>query len=474
MAADFVPGLGEALGAEDTKLEYDKGNYGMAALTAAATGIGAVPIVGDLAGKGIKKAGDLISQTEEVMKPKMKALHASPHDFDKFKWDDKVRGKGEGAQAFGDGLYVGEAQGTQDYYYDYFGQKLRAPIVNIKGKEYRSKEDIEVAIMNDEIDVPGGVQKHYNGYGYQDFSDETYEQYYLFNRVLSTIFENTEDSISTNVDDVMNQYRHFNKKNIEEVKNFINELGLEKKLPDMNKKPVRYEVEINTSKEKLLDLDRGMSKQTPEVRESVKNTFKNLLKISPEFRQKILGNNDDLMNSRDVNADLDSLFRAELYRKYPDKNINLENKELDTAFLQEEYAKDYEEFIDSEMEPTAEWLVDNFPKFIINKSSLNRSREYLDDSGNALVHLLTQNLDYEPSKVSKLLNYSGIPGSKFLDNFSRNKGEGTRNYVIFDPELIEIVRKYGIATLVSGGLLSKEIGDILQEQGIDKETKNEG
>ena len=43
------------------------------------------------------------------------------------------------------------------------------------------------------------------------------------------------------------------------------------------------------------------------------------------------------------------------------------------------------------------------------------------------------------------LRDAGIPGIKYLDAGSRSAGDGTRNYVVFDERLIEIVRKYGIA-----------------------------
>ena len=46
---------------------------------------------------------------------------------------------------------------------------------------------------------------------------------------------------------------------------------------------------------------------------------------------------------------------------------------------------------------------------------------------------------------SEALRRAGIPGIRYLDAGSRGTGEGTRNYVIFDENLINIVRKYGIA-----------------------------
>lgn len=56
IGADFIPGVGEAVGADDTKRAYDAGNYGEAALNGAATVAGMIPGGGDMAA-GALKAG---------------------------------------------------------------------------------------------------------------------------------------------------------------------------------------------------------------------------------------------------------------------------------------------------------------------------------------------------------------------------------------------------------------------------------
>jgi hypothetical protein len=62
-----------------------------------------------------------------------------------------------------------------------------------------------------------------------------------------------------------------------------------------------------------------------------------------------------------------------------------------------------------------------------------------------------------PPKVSQQLNDMGIPGIRYLDQWSRDAGQGTSNYVIYNDKLIEILRKYGIlpplAAGTAGGLL---------------------
>ena len=57
----------------------------------------------------------------------------------------------------------------------------------------------------------------------------------------------------------------------------------------------------------------------------------------------------------------------------------------------------------------------------------------------------------DPAAAAKALHAAGIPGIKYLDQGSRSSGQGTSNYVIFDPKTIEILRKYGIAGLIAGG-----------------------
>ncbi len=46
--------------------------------------------------------------------------------------------------------------------------------------------------------------------------------------------------------------------------------------------------------------------------------------------------------------------------------------------------------------------------------------------------------------ATQSLREAGIPGIKYLDQGSRTAGEGSRNYVVFDDSLIEILKKYGL------------------------------
>jgi hypothetical protein len=52
--------------------------------------------------------------------------------------------------------------------------------------------------------------------------------------------------------------------------------------------------------------------------------------------------------------------------------------------------------------------------------------------------------------LEKKLLAAGVPGVRYLDATSRGAGEGTHNYVVYDPAKIEILRKY-LALLTAGG-----------------------
>ena len=52
-------------------------------------------------------------------------------------------------------------------------------------------------------------------------------------------------------------------------------------------------------------------------------------------------------------------------------------------------------------------------------------------------------------QASQLLDRAGVKGIRYLDGGSRAAGDGTRNYVIFDPERIQILER--LAALGIGG-----------------------
>ena len=77
-------------------------------------------------------------------------------------------------------------------------------------------------------------------------------------------------------------------------------------------------------------------------------------------------------------------------------------------------------------------------------------RQEIYDAGIELGDIQKQFDDLSPAQFAAAMRSRGVPGSKYRDASSRGMPgalgrDATRNYVIFDENLINIVRKYGIA-----------------------------
>lgn len=65
----------------------------------------------------------------------------------------------------------------------------------------------------------------------------------------------------------------------------------------------------------------------------------------------------------------------------------------------------------------------------------------------------------EAKHTSAYLDSLGIPGIRYLDQASRAAGQGTSNYVVFNPDTIDILKKYsvvGVPAATLGGLAAQD------------------
>lgn len=65
-------------------------------------------------------------------------------------------------------------------------------------------------------------------------------------------------------------------------------------------------------------------------------------------------------------------------------------------------------------------------------------------TGNPLDDVLLDIPITDHTSAAAALRDAGIPGIRYLDQGSRGAGDGSRNYVVFDDALIEIMKKYGL------------------------------
>ena len=140
-----APVTGEAMLANDIRNEWNQGNYG----TALGLGVAGLAPYGATIGKGWLAARALEKPIEELSSAALRGItgsasatpigvideiqrmnllpsatvwHGSPHTFDKF--DLSKIGTGEGAQAYGHGLYLAESPKTAEHY-KYAGETVK-------------------------------------------------------------------------------------------------------------------------------------------------------------------------------------------------------------------------------------------------------------------------------------------------------------------------------------------------------------
>jgi hypothetical protein len=256
----------------------------------------------------------------------IRAYHGSPHDFDRF--DLSKIGTGEGAQAYGHGLYFAENEGVAKGYRDKLSQ-------NLKGLQPLSSASDDVRSRLAEI------QERYGANNFtQAYKSISSRRDYHTNEA-QTAFEKY-------VDNPKRAEREYNSNLNSAVKAEEDLRFLDENAHHLDAHKGRmYEVGIRANPEHFLDWERPLSEQHQKVQ--------------------------DLAKSINPRLDLSKVTGANFYDRI--RPFGLENQHEAAAKLRE----------------------------------------------------------------------AGIPGIKYLDQGSRGKGAGTRNFVVFDDKLIDILKKYGIA-----------------------------
>jgi hypothetical protein len=265
-----------------------------------------------------------------------RAYHGSPHTFDRFSMD-RI-GTGEGAQAYGHGLYFTETPDVARSYRDMGGFETQMRIGNQEIQDYYSRlmrqadtlPPSAAAPIYDRLalveDLMGGGDTMHIAEQFQNgaYSPETYNW-------------------------------------------FTKEVA-----PRFNRDGGLYEVQINADPNTFLDWDAPLSGQSQQVRDAVAPL------ITPE-RLAIEG--------------------------YSDPRV----------------------ITDLWSDPSGNMVYRNGP--LAGKDSMMTS----------------------PAEASAALRDQGVPGIRYLDAGSRAAGDGSRNFVVFDDSLIQILRRYGIGAAAIGG-----------------------
>ncbi len=333
--------------------------------------------------KEIDQSGDgnfSIVEPPTDTKPGVIAFHGSAADFDGFKLE-KI-GTGEGAQAYGYGLYFADSEEIAKFYkesltevpadYQIDGQSVSAMYNQaINNENYELAEVLEQVQLHD---APKDLKERFTIDG--GYSQETQD----FVRDLDY-----DNLTGVNADG-------------EEI-----ELGRV------------YKVGLTPKPEDLLDYDKPFSEQTPIIQAALKKagykTERNMVvKEDGDNRFGVYETNDDGTETLLKHFTEPMLFKGPLEKQAQD-------------FIVEQNAE----------------LLNNTGGQILTKlaDQLGKTIRPVPLSADGTM-MPTEQI------ASKALFEAGIPGIKYLDNTSRDGAGTSSNYVIFDDSMIKILEKYGI------------------------------
>jgi len=348
-----APVVGQALAAEDVGAARQRGDW----LSMGAAALGLMP------GGGAEKhaAKEAVEAGRDTL-ARIRAYHGSPHDFDKF--DLSKIGTGEGAQAYGHGLYFAENEGVAKGYRD----KLATGNVD----DVKPDDEAIAAIKPQWDKITADLRAEFAQSGQRPTPR-------------SAELQNQLDALNANaVDDTL------------------------ARKPWLTKGAL-YEVDINADPEHFLDWDKPWDQQSAHVKEILPQLgYSTAPMATGPQAQNLSGAAREFAKPEEVEA----LKKAGIPGiKYLDQGSR------DPAKMKE-LADDLAQY----REAAKHWAATG------------------DDA-----KLATANKQIEV--LEKRLN-------------------STRNYVVFDDKLISIVKKYGIAAAIGGGLITAQQAQQMQEQGL--------
>lgn len=326
------------------------------------------------------------------------AFHGTPHEIIGNKFDLSKIGTGEGAQAYGYGLYFAEspavaktyqmpsrgAEATAAYHLKMYKtpQNAIAALEDQLGSNItelgRQHTQEAINLLKSGKATTGNLYK-------VDIADETIPRMLEWDKPLSS--------------------------QSKEVKNVV--ANLAKQTNTWN----NYYSQLNPKAQKLAN--DMLSGNKPIVGSDSAKYWKQLDKLNPNVDHNAIF--DSLYETglrsgqRDVTGS--DLYNA-LTRKLSNENYLIQQRDA----LFKKYQKEGMTLSDAVRAMTPE-----------DRASFSAIAEGIGNAKNA------------PAMASKYLLESGVPGIKYFDAASRVGNEGTKNYVVFDPEIVKILeRKRGL------------------------------
>ena len=375
---------------------------------------------------------------------KIRAFHGSPHHFDKFS-TSKI-GTGEGNQAFGEGLYFADVEKTAKSYRDEgvfkAAQSGQSPIM-YKGKPFKFLGDVAEA-ETPEYEALSSIVNIMRRRGIS--AEEAQKQ-----KIKSLESEKKRyDQAGTNESDVgfidLGDGQSLEGLLAQSTQGLLDSVKSINPSDIKKAKGAMYEVEIDATLEELIDYDKPLGKQSPEVKAMLDKATDDLtvddavnLGFDPfEMRGKDI-EKQAINKAKQSLLDPENSVESFLNTLMSVKGTSGAGEDL----LKQQGAKGIK-YYDADARGTAGGsLIDTFKDAdgFRAKVAVDGRTGYFGDRG----RIVTTSPPFKTEKEA-------------LDWAEEATSRATRNYVIFDDNLIDIIKKYGFIPPVIGGasLLSSE------------------
>ena len=339
----------------------------------------------------------------------IRAFHGSPYHFNKFRLD-KI-GTGEGAQAYGHGLYFAENEGIAKHYRDTLSNR-DAMYLNLDGQK------IDSIYTQDNIDKFGDfIQKN--------FDEDEYDDVLL---ILDNLGQGLGSMDGTATLQAADEYADdaFNLRQgsiYERLREFLTE-------PEPVKGAM-YEVNIAADPSNMIDYDAPLSQQSS-VLNAIENTYGD-----PEIILTQLG------------LDLETATGRELIEAL--SGVGQMNRENASSFLSKAGIPGIKYFSDTSRNTSGGELID-----VIKDADGFKAKVAVDNRAGGLGgkgRVVTTSKPYKTEQEAR----------DWAEQATKNQ---ERNFVVFDDATIEIMRKYGLlAPLVGAGTVAA-VSDMGEDRGL--------
>lgn len=324
-----------------------------------------------------KPSDQLRSEVIKRIANPIKAYHGSPHDFDQFSMD-KI-GTGEGAQAYGHGLYFAEHPEVSRGYRD---QVPATDRIGLGRGEVPLDTQIRVG-RKSVTDVYSEIERQAGRLPHKD-AEPLYER-------LSALESLMQHGDMLGVQEAA-QAGQVTPRALAWMQKEI--------APKFNRRGKLYEVAIHADPESFLDWDKPLSQQSEKVRQALAAIGEPKAPFTPT--------------------------------RLSDGKVRIDGMD------------------------GRSWGIYNTPaeaEEAITNMMVGYSRVPRTQTGAALFErgaFSGIGAREGERELSERLKKAGVSGVKYLDAASRSAADGSRNYVVFDDSLIEILRKYGLLPFAAG------------------------